>query len=84
VKEVLMAKDEAKVDAKASVAKAPVTPAEPPGGPAPSVHEELLALAKRYRAEYGSTGVTRLGYEIDGSTISVDLTECGFCITVTR
>lgn len=84
MKEVLMAKDETKVDAKASAVKAPVTPAEPPSKPARSVHEDLLALVERYREEYKATGVTRMAYSIGGAAVTVDLRESGFCLTVER
>lgn len=55
-----------------------------PSRPERSVHEDLVALVKRYRAEYGGTGVTRLGYVVDGCEIAVDIEEVGFTLRVSR
>lgn len=55
-----------------------------PSRPERSVHEDLIVLVKRYRAEYGGTGITRLGYLVDGCEIAVDIEEIGFTLRVSR
>lgn len=57
---------------------------KPKPDPVRSVHEDLVALVRRYRAEYGGTGVTRLGYTVDGCEIAVDIEEGGFTLRVSR
>lgn len=59
-------------------------PEKAPSRPERSMHEDLVALVKRYRAEYGGTGVTRLGYMVDGCEIAVDIEEIGFTLRVSR
>ena len=73
-----------KNEPKASEKSVKAAPEKVPSRHERSVHEDLVALVKRYRAEYGGTGVTRLGYAVDGCEIAVDIEEGGFTLRVSR
>lgn len=73
-----------KNEPKASEKTVKAAPEKAPSRPERSVHEDLVALVRRYRAEYGGTGVTRLGYTVDGCEIAVDIEESGFTLRVGR